>query len=361
VIYSKGLAMKYHQTTIKDIARVANLSPSTISRALNNHPRISTKTKEDILKLSKKMCYTPNLFARGLVKKKTYLIGLLVYDFCNPFYAELTRSIQDTAKEFGYWVIQASTDDEQEKADSLINSMINLGVEGIIFASCTLHDRSVERLIDDRFPVVLLNRKLKRDRGDYVVLDNTYGAYLIVNHLIQLGYKRIGMIGGPRNVSTSADRYRGYTKALREKGLEIDEDLIRHGFFSQETGFKFTKMMMGLLNPPEAIFCGDDYIALGSMKAMGELGLRVPDDVALVGFDDSEISSHPLIQLTTVSQNVQEMGRLGAKIMVEQIEGKLKKSQKILLEPHLIIRQSCGYKLLSGGPRYQQSLLAEKQ
>jgi LacI family transcriptional regulator len=353
--------MKYSPTTIKDIARVANLSPSTISRALNNHPRISQETKKKIQKLSKKMGYTPNLFARGLVKKKTYLIGLLVYDFCNPFYAELTRSIQDTAKEFGYWVIQASTDDDQEKADSLINSMIKLGVEGIIFASCTLHDKSVGRLVDDGFPVVLLNRKLKQDKGDYVVLDNTYGAYLLVNHLIHLGYKRVGMIGGPRNVSTSADRYRGYIKALKEKGLEVDEDLVRHGYFSQDTGFKFAKMMMGMLTPPEAIFCGDDTIALGSMKAMSEIGVQVPDDVAIVGFDDSEISSHPLIQLTTVSQNVQEMGRLGAKIMVERIEGKLKSPQKILLEPHLIIRQSCGYKLLSGAPSFKQSLLAEKQ
>jgi LacI family transcriptional regulator len=141
----------------------------------------------------------------------------------------------------------------------------------------------------------------------------------------------------------------------------VDEDLIKHGYFSQDTGFKFAKMMMGSINPPEAIFCGDDYIALGSMKAMSEIGVRVPDQVAIVGFDDSEISSHPLIQLTTVSQNVQEMGRLGAKIMVERIEGKLKSPQKILLEPHLIIRQSCGYKLLSGAPNYKQSLLAEKQ
>jgi DNA-binding LacI/PurR family transcriptional regulator len=352
--------MKYHQTTIKEIARVAKFSPSTISRALNNHPRISTKTKEEILKLSKKMGYTPNLFARGLVKKKTFLIGLLVYDFCNPFYAELTRSVQDTAKELGYWVIQGSTDDDQDKANSLIDSMIKMGVEGIIFASCKLYDPSVEKLIDDHFPVVLLNRKLKKDKGDYVVLDNKYGAYLIVNHLIHLGYKRIGMIGGHRNVSTNADRYRGYIKTLKEKGLEIDEDIIKHGFFSQETGFKFTKMMMGLLNPPKAIFCGDDYIALGSMKAMSELGLRVPDDVALVGFDDSEISSHPLIQLTTVSQNVQEMGRLGAKIIVEQIEGKSKSPQKILLEPHLIIRQSCGYKLLSREPGYRQSFSTQK-
>lgn len=342
------------------MAVLAKLSPSTISRALNNHPRISQNTKEKVLRLSKEMGYTPNLFARGLVKKKTYLIGLLVYDFCNPFYAELTRSVQDTAKDYGYWVIQGSTDDDQEKGDSLINSMIKFGVEGIICASCRLHDRLIEKLIDDRLPVVLLNRKLEKDKGDYIVLDNAYGAYLVINHLIHLGYRRIGMIGGPQSVSTSVDRYRGYTKALEERGLKLDEDLIRHGYFSQETGYKFAKTMMNLICPPEAIFCGDDYIALGALKVLTEMGVRVPNDVALVGFDDSEISSHPLIQLTTVSQNVQEMGRLGAKTIVERIEGKLKSPQKILLEPHLLIRKSCGYQLYSETSHAHSPLVEEQ-
>ena len=339
--------MNYQRITIKDIAKAADLTPSSVSRALNNHPRISRQTKEKVLALAQKMGYSPNLFARGLVKKKTYLIGLQVYDFRNPFYAELTRSIQDTAQESGYWVIQASTDDDQDKADALIDSMIKMGVEGIIFASCKLQDKTVEKLIDNNFPVVLVNRKLKKNIGDYVVLDNTYGAYLMVNHLINHDYRRIAMISGPRSVSTSADRHRGYTRALKDRGLKIDEEIIKYGSFSQETGFRFAKQFMSLLNPPRAIFCGDDAIALGAMRALGELGKRVPDDVAVVGFDDAEISSHPLIQLTTVSQNLQEMGRLAAKTMVERIEGKQKNLQKILIEPHLIIRRSCGYRLPS--------------
>jgi len=339
--------MNYQRITIKDIAKAADLTPSSVSRALNNHPRISRRTKEKVLVLAQKMGYSPNLFARGLVKKKTYLIGLQVYDFRNPFYAELTRSIQDTAQEFGYWVIQASTDDDQDKADALIDSMIKMGVEGIIFASCKLQDKTVEKLIDNNFPVVLVNRKLKKNIGDYVVLNNTYGAYLMVNHLVNHDYRRIAMISGPRSVSTSADRHRGYTQALKDRGLKIDEEIIKYGSFSQETGFRFAKQLMSLVNPPRAIFCGDDAIALGAMRALGELEKRVPDDVAVVGFDDAEISSHPLIQLTTVSQNLQEMGRLAAKTMVERIEGKQKNPQKILIEPHLIIRRSCGYKLNS--------------
>jgi DNA-binding LacI/PurR family transcriptional regulator len=341
--------MKYRRATIKDIARVVRLSPSTVSRALNDHPRTSQQTKREVLALAKKMGYLPNLHARGLVKRKTFLIGLLVYDFRNPFYAELTRSVQDTAEELGYWVIQASTDDDSKKTRSLVDSMMEMGVEGIIFASCTLNDPVVERLIDGYLPVVLVNRRLKKDKGDYIILDNGYGAYLIVNHLIHLGYQRIGLISGPPDVSTSADRRWGYIKALTERRLEIDEEIIRQGAFSQETGWKFTREMMRLSNPPEAIFCCDDYIALGSMKALAELGLCVPDDVALVGFDDAEISSHPFIQLTTVSQDVKEMGRLGAEILIRRIERKPKPDQKILLEPHLIIRQSCGYRLVSSG------------
>ena len=337
--------MPYPRITIKDIARVAHLTPSSVSRALNNHPRISQGTKEKVLSLAQKMGYSPNLFARGLVNKKTNLVGLLVYDFRNPFYAELTRSIQDAAQDLGFWVIQASTDDDQGKADFLIDSMIRMGVEGIIFASCKLQDKAVEKLIKDGFPVVLVNRKLNKEIGDYVVLDNAYGAYLLVNHLIHQDYRRIAMISGPRSVSTSADRYQGYVQALKDKGLKLDKTIIKYGPFSQETGFKFTKQLMSLMNPPRAIFCGDDAIALGAMKALGQLGLRVPEDVSVAGFDDAEISSHPLIRLTTVSQNLKKMGKLAARTLVDRIEERQKAPQRILLEPHLIIRRSCGYKL----------------
>jgi DNA-binding LacI/PurR family transcriptional regulator len=337
--------MNYRRITIKDIAKAANLTPSSVSRALNNHPRMSRETKEKVLKIAQKMGYSPNFLARGLVGKKSNLIGLLVYDFRNPFYAELTRFIQDATQELGYWVIQASTDDDPEKADSLIDSMIKMGVGGIIFASCKLQDKTVEKLIDDGFPVVLVNRKLRKNKGDYVVLDNRYGAYLMVNHLIHHDYTRIAMICGPISVSTSADRYRGYIQPLKEWGIKIDQDIIKHGPFSQETGYKSTKQLMSLLIPPRAIFCGDDAIALGAMKALGELGFKVPEDVAVAGFDDAEISSHPLIQLTTVSQNLKEMGRLAGKTIVGRIEGKEESPQRILLEPHLIIRRSCGYQL----------------
>jgi len=343
--------MQNHRSTIKDLARVAKVSASTVSRALNNHPRISQKRKQDIAKLAKKMGYLPSFLARGLVTKKTFLIGLLVYDFRNFFYAELTRAIQEAAEELGYWVLQGSTDDDPEKTTHLVNSMTRIGVEGIIFASCTLHDPIVEEMVKKQFPVVLANRRLDKDIGDQVVLDNTYGSYLAVSHLLHLDHRRVGMIRGPQDLSTSEDRYRGYVAALKEKGLAIDKKITKTGPLTQESGYQLALKMMRVANPPSAIFCCDDNVALGAMKALSELGLRVPQDVGLVGFDDAEISSHPLIQLTTVSQDTQEMGRLAARMMVHRIEGKLDVPQKKLLKPHLVVRQSCGYKLTANGEK----------
>jgi len=273
-------------------------------------------------------------------------MGLLIYDVLNPFYAELSRAIQDTAEEAGYWIIQASTYDDAEKTEMLVESMFNIGVDGLIFASCRLEDFLVENLIDNGFPVVQVNRRLKKDKGNQIVLDNAYGAYLAVSHLIRLGYKRIGMIGGPIDLSTSVGRYEGYFEALAEKGLKIDEAIVKRGsFFSQDTGYEFTKRLMRLIDPPEAIFCADDYIALGSMRALGEMEVKIPEDVAVVGYDDIELSSHPLIQLTSVNQDVHKMGRLATKNIIDRIAGKSSSEKRIVLEPHLIIRKSCGYQL----------------
>ncbi len=338
--------MTKKRTTIKDVAKAAGMSPSTVSRALNDHPRISDKTKKRVLKLAAKMGYTPNLLARGLVTQKNFLLGLLVYDFRNPFYAELTRAVQEAAEEKGYWVIPSSTDDDPEKTRRIVDSMMKVGVEGLIFASCQLEDPLVSGLIQRGYPVMLANRRLKEDQGNYVVMDNVYGAYLVVSHLIRLGYKRIAIIRGPREVSTGADRYQGYLEAMGEKGLEVDPELVKEGtFFSQDTGYSFARQLMLLPRPPEAIFCSDDYMALGAMKALGEMDLAVPQDVALVGFDDAEISSHPHIQLTTVSQDAREMGRLAAKSLMDLIEKRLDEPQRLFLEPNLVIRGSCGYRM----------------
>ncbi|MBF0528703.1 MAG: LacI family DNA-binding transcriptional regulator [Deltaproteobacteria bacterium] len=337
------LVKKKSRATIKDIAAAINLSYATVSRALNDHPKISQSTKALVNETAEKLGYYPNFFAKSLAKKKSNLIGLLVYDFQNTFYPELTKAIQDSAEELGYWVIQANTDDQLRKTESLVNSMISTGVEGIIFASVRLDDTVVERLIERQFPVVMANRRLGREVGDYVVMDNRYGAFLAVDHLIDFNYRRIAMIKGPDYVSTGIERFQGYLDALEKNGIAKDDGLIIDGFFNEESGYQATRRLMRLEKPPEAIFCADDEIALGSLRALDEMHLVVPNDVAMVGFDDSHLSSHPRLQLTTVKQDVKKIGQLVTDLLIRRIDDPVKSNERIILQPNLIIRQSSGF------------------
>jgi LacI family transcriptional regulator len=330
--------------TIKDIAKEANISPSAVSRALNDHPRISQETKERVIKIADSLGYTPNIMARSLVKRKSNLLGLVVYDFRNTFYADLARVVQKTAREFGYRVIQASTDDDLENARSLISTMIEIGVDGLILSATAQKDILVKKLLNDGFPIVFANRRPEDKRGDFVILDNVCGSFLLINHLIQMGNRRIAMIKGPMFASTSIERYQGYLEALRKKKLIVDDKIIKQGPFTQDTGYEATMQLIGHIPRPDAIFCCDDEIALGAMRALSEAGLKVPEDIALAGFDDAPISSHPLIQLTTVRQDVQRMGELCTRYLSNRIEGKVDSPQQTVLEPHLIIRRTCGSK-----------------
>lgn len=331
------------RVTIKNIAETLELSYSTVSRALNNHPRISQGTKDRVVKLAEEIGYRPNFFAKSLVKKKSNLIGLLVFDFRNTFYAEFTRIIQDAAEELGYIVIQANTDDNPAKNELIVESMMGIGVDGIIFASARFDDVIIKSLLNDGFPVGLANRRLREDIGDYVVIDNEYGAYLAVSHLIHLGRRRISMIKGTEETSTATERFSGYLKALKENGLHADKDIVKPGMYAQESGYQWTRKMMRQPNPPDAIFCGDDEIALGAIRAIDEMGLSVPKDVAIVGFDDSNISSHTRIQLTTVSQDIRKMAMTAIDNISLRIATPQKNYEQIILQPSLIIRQSCGF------------------
>jgi len=285
------------------------------------------------------------------------LLGLVVYDFRNTFYSDLTRIIQKTARDFGYRLIQASTDDDLKNANSLVSAMVEIGVDGLILSATVHKDRLVEKLLDDGFPIVFANRRPEKSQSDYVVLDNVHGAYLLVNHLIRMGNRRIAMIKGPEFASTSTERYQGYLKAMWENNLSIDHQIIKQGPFTQNTGYEATMQIVKHSRRPDGVFCCDDEIALGAMRALDEAGIKVPEDVALAGFDDAPISSHPLIQLTTVSQDVQRMGELCTRYIVNRIEGRIDSPQQTVLEPHLIMRQSCGSK---PGARRQKAMRQSK-
>jgi len=336
--------MKNKAPTIKEIAKEAKVSSMTVSRALNNDPRVRAATRHKIVKIAKKLNYRPNRIARALVSKRSNLISLIVPDIKNQFFAELARGIEDKAREYGFHVIFSSTDNKPENLKNYIRYMMEMGVDGFILASVRLREPIVEELVEQRFPVVLVNRKLANENVNYVVLDNFNGAYLITEHLIKTGYRKIGIIMGSSELSTGRDRMEGYRKALTDYDLPFVKKYVFQGSFARNTGYEGAKRLLALNNIPDAIFSGSDYFALGVFDATDEVGIKIPEDIALVGFDDTEFSAHTRIGLTTVSQRKYEMGSMGVQILINYIEVEEKDYvNRIVLEPRLIIRESCGY------------------
>lgn len=327
--------------TIRDIARMAGVSHTTVSRVLNNDPRVHPDTAKKILQIVERLGYRPDPLAQRFARKRSNLICLMVSDMSNPFYAELARGIEDRALGCGYHVIFCSTDDKPERTEQYTKIMKDLGIDGLIFASARLHDQAVEKLIEDRWPLVLVNRRLKSEIGDYVVLDNQLGAYQLTQHLIEHGYRKIAIITGPSSLSTGLDRLKGYQQALKEGDISVRDTFIFQVPFSRQEGYRAGKRLLSGDSRPEAVFGGNDYLALGVMDAAEELGIRIPEDLALVGFDDTEYAQR--MKLTTVSQRKYEMGNLAVQILVNHIENRESGySHRIVLEPRLIIRQSCG-------------------
>jgi LacI family transcriptional regulator len=338
--------MKKKAPTIKEIAKLANVSPMTVSRAVNNSHKVREETRENILEIADRLGYRPNRIARSLVSKKSNLISLVVANISNPFFAEISRGIEDKARENGYNVIFSSTDDDTKNLESCVQTMREVGVDGFIIAAVCLKEPIVDKLVDQEFPVVLINRRVKKNNVNYVVVDNQKGAFLAVEHLINNGYKKIGIIAGKSSVSTGKERFQSYRQTLLDHGIKFKKEYSSQGPFTKEHGKKAAQKMLTLKNRPEAIFAASDNIALGVMDAAGELGLNIPEDLAIVGFDDTDFSSNSKIRLTTVSQRKYEMGERGVQILIDLIERQQPDYiSKIVLEPRLIIRESCGRNL----------------
>jgi LacI family transcriptional regulator len=335
--------------TIKDIARVAKVSPTAVSLALNNRPRISTETRERILRISKELKYRPNIAARSLVNKKSQTIGLVITSIMNPFYPELTKGIEDKAFEAGYNIIFCSTNEDLKLEKYHIENLLSKGVDGIIFSSVKTRDPNIYPLFEERYPFILVNRRIHDPsldkKIDYVVLDNASGAYQAVEHLYKLGHRRIGILAGPLNTSTAAERTDGARRLFKEYGLRWDPTLFRVCNYSKELAYRATQKLLSLRNPPTAIFCENDYMALSARDAILDKGLRIPGNMALMGFDDIAETALKGVEITTVSQKKYEMGTLAVKVLIDKIErGSPRMASQIILEPELIIRKSCGYR-----------------
>ena len=350
----KAITHLANRVTIRDIAKKAKVSPSTVSMVINGKPGVGEETRYRVLSVIQAFNYRPNLVARTLVKGRSHSIAFLIKSTKHPIFPEIAGGVDEILKEYGYSLSIISTYDDVELESKEIENIKARGIDGILTSAALIDDENLMRLVNSGFPVVaVLRRTYNCDRLDYVLVDNRKGAYLAVEHLIRLGHQRIGIIKGPSNTSTGIERFDGAMKAFKVYGIPVSEELVDEGDYLQKTGYLGTKKFLKLDSDkrPTAIFAINDDIALGAFGAIWDLGLKIPGDIALVGFNNVETTSFCSIQITTVSQRTHEMGRLGAKRLIQKIEKKrgYKKRYQVVLEPELIIRNSCGY---SSGAKY---------
>ena len=339
--------------TIYDVARKAGVSPMTVSRVINGRRGVRPETREKVLRAIEETGYIPNSLARSFVLQQTKTVGLVIPDITNPFFTTLARGVEDTAAKSQFGVIFCNTDESHEKEVMYLEFLARKRVDGVILAPASRKRHSLKLLLSRNVPVVLVDREIEGLENldlDIVKGDSVYGAYILTQHLIRLGHRRIGIIVGSREISTAEDRVEGYRKALEEAGIPLDESLIRFSSYSEEGGYTATKELLALEHRPTAIFGGNNFIAIGAILAIRELGLRVPEDVALVCFEDIDFLSKVYPFLTVVTQPAYSMGVIATELLIRRIENrdKIRERREVVLKPELIIRESAGEKLVRG-------------
>jgi LacI family transcriptional regulator len=346
IVFYVNVNKMRQSATIKDIARLARVSHMTVSRVINNRPGVKAATKQRILKLVSELDYQPNLVARSLVVKRSRNLGMIITTIRNPFYLELAQGIEDTARSFGYNVILCCTNYDLSLEGEHIKELKRRGVDGIILTSAQVQDGHVAALAREGFPLVLVNRRvLDPDlmaQVDYVGIDNVKGGALALEHLIKLGHRRIGIIRGSLDSSVTVERMEGACQTLTRYDIALQDDLVFGGDYLKGTGYDAAQRFLSLPHPPTAIFSLNDYMAFGVYDALMEQGVRVPEDMALVGFNDIEFASLKMVGLSTISQQKYTLGFMAVHRLMERIEG-AHPGREWILEPELIIRKSCGY------------------
>jgi len=325
-------------STILDVALKARVSIATVSRVVNNSShKVNPTTRKNVLKVIRELDYRPNALAKGLLMKKTMTIGIIIPDISNPYYAEIVRGIQDMADQFGYAIILLNTDRNQDRIIKHIYFLREKSADGIIFSGGTIHGEKVlSSLKELRERVVVIGRH----RVDFpaVVIDNIGGAVRATQHLIELNHKRIGFIGGPNKSTSSRDRLSGYKNTLIQNGCPIDRNLIKKGDLTPRSGYLLAKELVQK-ERLTAIFAANDQMAFGAIRAAKELGLRVPIDLSVMGFDNIPFSSYFDPSLTTVEIPMYPIGTAAMEMLVNLISEK--NAEKLRwFDTKLLIRDS---------------------
>ena len=330
--------------TLEDIALKCGVSRSTVSRVINREANVSPETRQRVMDVIKQINFQPNLAARGLAAGKTRVLGVVIpmgvtAIFTDPFFPLLIQGVSITCNSCDYSVMLWLDDPEYERR-TVRQILYNGLVDGVIVASNHMDDPIITALGEGKLPYVLVGRSPTNSSINFVDVENYGGARKVVQHLIGLGRRRIGHISGPRNLIAGLDRYQGYLSALYEGGIFPDPTLVVEGDFTDLSGYSGVQRL--LPNHPDAIFAASDAMANGALRALIDAGLRVPQDVSLVGFDDIPFASRTIPPLTTVRQPILRVGSLAAETLIEVIEHPKIQPRQVILPTELIVRGSCG-------------------
>ncbi|MBM9603102.1 LacI family DNA-binding transcriptional regulator [Desulfopila inferna] len=327
-------------STMIDVAKLAGVSTATVSRFINSPDTVREATQKKITRAMKTCNYKYNALARGFATKKSNTIGLIIPTISNPVFADSTQGIQDFADKRKMQVILGNSYYKYDQEEKLVKILRERQVDGLIITTTNLKGDVLKTLLDENFPFVLLFSTVKGGPISAVGVDNYRGGYLATEHLITLGHKRIGMLAGSFAITDrSYHRWHGYRQCLNNYGISYDKKLLAQTEYSLAGGRDSVKKLLALKTPPTAVFCSNDYLALGAMKGAREMGLRLPDDLSIVGFDDMQTASYLIPALTTIRQSAYKMGESAAELLFQRMESPGKPVQR-MLESSLIIRES---------------------
>lgn len=328
-------------STIFDVAKLAEVSTATVSRVINSPDRVRESTRVKVQRAMKLCNYKYNALARGFATKKTKTIGLLIPTIKNSVFAESTRGVQDFAAERQNQVVLGNTYYRYEQEEKLIKTLLEKRVDGLIITTTNPKGSILATLVAEGTPFVLLYSTLKSGAMSAVGIDNYRGGYLATEHLLRLGHQRIGMVAGSFAMSDrSLHRWHGYKQCLKKYDIPYDKDLLTQTDYSLPGGKEAAQKLLSLDSPPTALFCSNDTLALGAMKGAREMGLSLPEELSIVGFDDIRIASYIVPELTTVYQPAYEMGKLGAQLLFDLMEKRQIKPVQKMLDASLVVRES---------------------
>jgi len=342
------------QFTIEDIAKLASVSRSTVSRVLNDHPSVRSTVRDRVLSVINEYGYAPQAAARHLVTQRTRIIGVLFppsanFHLANPVFASLGQGIGQACAQRGY-LSMLSLDLRNMEEKILFNMLRSRHFDGVVLISSDRHDPLPFFLREAQIPYTRIGHDPEGNDEFYVDVDDMDGAYQAVNHLISLGHQRIAIIKGPKTEVCTPARYHGYLKALEEAGLPLDPTLVDEGDWSHNSGREAMQRFLDLDDPPTAVFSFNDMMAAGTLHALYARGLRVPQDIAIVGFDDVPQTQIIIPALTTIRQPSEEMGMRATNMLIDQLEDMDGPPRQVIFPTTLVVRQSCGAALRKDTP-----------